>query len=291
GRNAALKVFKEDALFTASTWAAIDPDGLDPCDLRLKHGDQAVRDLVARRVPLYRFVMGNILARYDLDHPDARLAAVREAAPLVTSIRDQSQVETYVNDLAFLVGLEPSIVRREVLGRRRPAASRPPEDAPSLPGTNLPDPKDRRLVAERDTLKLILQAPDLFEGDDPWYGLTERDFTHGAYRALFRCILSLGSNRSHWPTAVIEALTHDDLKDLALQLCVEPPLAQLTPRSAVEYAAKLKLTVLDRDLTELKSKMGRTNPVTDAGNYQQMFQQMIDLEVRRKALIRASTGE
>jgi len=292
GRNAALKVFKEDALFTASTWAAIEPTGLDPCDLRLQRGDQAVRDLIANRVPLYRFVMDNILSRYDLNHPDAQLKAVREAAPLVRSIRDQSQVDTYINDLAFHVGLDPAIVRREVFAARtkRPDAPTGQGDA-APPRANLPAPGDRTLLAERDTLKLILQAPSLFEGDDQWYGLSERDFTHPAYRALFRTIASLGADQSHWPSSVIDRLTHDDLKDLALQLSVEPPLTELTPRHALEYAAKLKLLTVDRDLTQLKTTMNRTNPVTDQDAYQDMFRTMIDLEVRRKELIHLSTGE
>jgi len=292
GRNAAVKVFKEDALFTASTWAAIEPTGLDPCDLRLQRGDQAVRDLIAARIPLYRFVMDNILSRYNLDHPDARLKAVREAAPLVRSIRDQSQVDTYINDLAFRVGLDESIVRREVFSARtNRSAAAPAEEPPTLPGTNLPDPGDRKLLAERDTLKLILQAPSLFDGEQKWDGLEERDFTHGAYRALFRTIESLGDDQSHWPTSVIDKLTHEDLRDLALQLSVEPPLTELTPRHALEYAAKLKLLTLDRDLTDLKSKMNRTNPVTNQDLYQDMFRQMIDLEVRRKELIHLSAGE
>ena len=291
GRNAALKVFKEDSLFTASTWAAIEATGLDPCDLRMQRGDQAVRDLIASRVPLYQFVMTSIVSRYDLDHADARLNAVREAAPLVTSIRDQSQVDTYINDLAFLAGLDPQTVRREVLGARKKSAA-PVVTAPTdAPPSALPAPDDRRLLAERDTLKLILQAPALFDTDEAWDGLAERDFTHGAYRALFRTIAGLGSNHARWPSAVIDGLTHEDLKGLALQLSVEPPLADLTPRCALEYAAKLKLLTLDRDMTELKSKLQRTNPVTNAEIYQQMFQEMIDLEVRRKDLIHLSTGE
>ena len=88
GQAAALKVFGGDANFIAQTYVAVEPSGLDPCDLRLQHGDAAVRELVARRVPLYRFVMANILTQHDLDRADGRLSALREAAPLVSSIRD-----------------------------------------------------------------------------------------------------------------------------------------------------------------------------------------------------------
>ena len=62
GQAAALKVFSGDQNFIAQTYVAVEPTGLDPCDLRLQHGDAAVRELVARRVPLYRFVMSNMLS-------------------------------------------------------------------------------------------------------------------------------------------------------------------------------------------------------------------------------------
>ncbi len=297
GRNAALKAFREDTWFSASTWAAVEPSGLDPCDLRLQQGDQAIRDLIDHRVPLYRFVMNNIVSRYDLDHADARLAALREAAPLVRSIRDHSQIDAYITDLAFLVGMDPDVVRREIresAGQGTPPPRRPEEATvgETAPAPDLPAPDDRRLLAERDTLKLMLQAPGLFAEDEaPWLGLGETDFTHGAYRALFRTIVAAGDDLAHWPSAVIDRLAREDLKGLALQLSVESPLTDPTSRHAQEYTAKLKTLTLDRTMGELKSKMQRTNPVTDPEVYQDMFQEMIDLERRRKDLIHLSLGE
>ena len=57
GQKAALRAFEGDQNFAGQTYVAVEPDGLDPCDLRLQHGDAAVRELVARRIPLYRFVL------------------------------------------------------------------------------------------------------------------------------------------------------------------------------------------------------------------------------------------
>jgi DNA primase len=67
GRRAAMKAFSGDQQFVAQTYVAVEPRGMDPCDLRLADGDAAVRDLVASRVPLYRFVLKNTLAKFDLD--------------------------------------------------------------------------------------------------------------------------------------------------------------------------------------------------------------------------------
>jgi DNA primase len=88
GQKAALRAFQGDQQFVGQTYVAVEPDGRDPCDLRLAEGDAAVRELVARRVPLYRFVLNNEVSRYDLDRADARVDATREEARLVASIRD-----------------------------------------------------------------------------------------------------------------------------------------------------------------------------------------------------------
>ena len=57
GRRAALRAFAMEERFVTQTFVAVQQDGLDPCDLRLKEGDAAVRDLVASRVPLYEFAV------------------------------------------------------------------------------------------------------------------------------------------------------------------------------------------------------------------------------------------
>ncbi len=81
GQKAALRAFAGDQQFVAQTYVAVEPDGLDPCDLRLQKGDAAVRELVGGRTPLYRFVLDNVVKRYDLDRADGRrrVARSREA--------------------------------------------------------------------------------------------------------------------------------------------------------------------------------------------------------------------
>ena len=45
GQKAALRAFNGDQNFVAQTYVAIEPNGLDPCDLRIQNGDAAVREL------------------------------------------------------------------------------------------------------------------------------------------------------------------------------------------------------------------------------------------------------
>ncbi len=69
GQKAALRAFEDDQKFAAETYIAIAPDGMDPCDLRLVKGDDAVRDLVEPRTPLFEFALRQIVGRYDLETP------------------------------------------------------------------------------------------------------------------------------------------------------------------------------------------------------------------------------
>ena len=125
GQKAALRAFGGDQNFVSQTYVAVEPDGLDPCDLRIKKGDAAVRELVARRVPLYRFVLGNVVAKYDLDRADGRVDALRDGARLVSSIRDRSKVDAFARELAGMVGLDVDEARAEVRRAAEPAGPRP----------------------------------------------------------------------------------------------------------------------------------------------------------------------
>jgi DNA primase len=307
GQAAALKVFTLDSSFVAQTYVAVEPTGLDPCDLRLQHGQAAVRELVARRVPLYRFVMGNILGQYDLDRADGRLAALRAAAPLVASVRDNALVGEYVRELAGQVGMDIEEVRREVVriasrASRRGSSAAPPEPAPELdadaqaggrrpPRPVLPDPGDRLLVIERETAKLLVQAPHLFGPDRD--GLAVSDFTHPAYAAVFTAVeKAAAEDCPDWAHAVSQACESEPIRSLVAALAVEriPVSGEPTVRDAVAYSAKLQLLTVMREIADLKSKLQRTNPVEHGTAHRRMFAELLALETRRQALQARSLG-
>ena len=311
GQAAALKVFAGDQNFVTQTYVAIEPTGLDPCDVRLQRGEAAVRELVARRVPLYRFVMSNLLKQHDLDRVDGRLAALRSAAPLVASIRDNALVAGYARELAGLLGMDVEEVRAEVMraaarSGRRPVAGRPTnagaragsehEGGPALP--LLPSPSDRLLTTERQTAKLLIQNPNLFP--DAWDGLTTADFTHPAYAAVFTAVekasVEVGgagvTPGTEWVHRVSEACEADEIRSLVASLAVEPlPVhGEVTVRYVVANSAALQLLTVMRTIAALKSKLQRTNPVEEQHKYNHMFSELVVLEARRKALHTRSIG-
>ncbi len=297
GQAAALKVFKEDTTFSAQTYVAVEPTGLDPCDLRLERGDAAVRELVARRVPLYRFVMRNIVGRYDLDRVEGRLGAVREAAGLVKSVRDASKVSGYLRELAGMVGLDDTEVRAEVarVNNRRPTEEPAPFPATGPANTQqteimvLPDPRDRRLEVERGTLQLVVQEPACF--DDAWNFITVDDFQHPAYRRLFEVASEQEDRSRGWAQRLAAELDDPVGEQLVAALAVEPLMREPSAAYAAEYSARLRYLSVGRDIATLKARLQRTNPVDEPVAYNRMFRRMLELESRRRELQAEALGE
>ena len=123
GQNAALKSFSLDQQFLAQTFVAVDPDGLDPCDIRQQRGDEAVRALMESRVPLFEFVIKTALGANNLETPEGRVAALRAAAPVVAGIRDRAIQPEYARRLAGWLGMDEVVIRKAVTdaGRARSA--------------------------------------------------------------------------------------------------------------------------------------------------------------------------
>ncbi len=218
GRRAAERAFHStDDRFVGQTYVAIEPEGRDPCDLRLAAGDAAVRELVASRVPLYRFVLQATVADFDLDRADARVDAVRAGGAYLRSVRDRSKRDGYLRELANLTnfGNDPDEVRRILAervpdgadGRRRtgdrggdrggdrasgptsgdrgePAAGAPP--ALTLP----PEPRTPRQRMEHELAQYAVQAPRLLPAD--FDTLDPATWSDPAYAAVAGLVAAVG---------------------------------------------------------------------------------------------------
>jgi DNA primase len=122
GQKAALRAFQEDQRWVTQTFVAVQPDGMDPCDLRMARGDAAIGDLISSRVPLFEFAIKTTVAGFDVDTAEGRVAALRSAAPVIARIRDQALQPEYARRLAGWLGMDDQTVVSEV--RRALAAQR-----------------------------------------------------------------------------------------------------------------------------------------------------------------------
>jgi DNA primase len=114
GQRAALRAFGMEERFVTQTFVAVQADGLDPCDLRQKEGDAAVRDLVASRVPLYEFAVRAAISEYDVESAEGRIAALDAAARIVARIKDHALRKVYAVKVDRWLGLmdEDLVVQR-----------------------------------------------------------------------------------------------------------------------------------------------------------------------------------
>ena len=301
GQRAAMKAFEGDQAFQAQTYVAVEARGMDPCDLRLADGDAAVRDLVASRVPLYRFVLENLLERYDLDRADQRIDAVREAVGLTSAIRDRSKVEEFLREIASRVGVEVDVVRTE-LRRHKPAAAKAPNPAHGSSG----EPEPRAAAApfvsfgapqygpEREALKAVVQFPHLAKAH--LADVHENDFTHPVAQELWRRIADEGVPAvpdPGWVPRLSDALASDDLRRVLAVAAVEPLATSEAATGAVVASTivALQLLTLERAITDLKSKLQRTNPVEEAEVYNRMFGELIALEQQKRQMRERSLGD
>ncbi|MFD5600636.1 DNA primase [Leucobacter sp. NPDC058333] len=119
GQKAALRAFSEERRFTAQTYVAVAPEGLDPSDLRQHRGDEAVRELFTRKQPLFEFALRQAIARFDLNSVEGRVAALREAAPIIAEIKDPSLRPGYTRELTRMLGAELGEVQQAVRAAER----------------------------------------------------------------------------------------------------------------------------------------------------------------------------
>jgi DNA primase len=323
GRRAALRAFGMEEKFKTQTFIAVQPDGMDPCDLRVKEGDAAVRELVASRVPLYEFAVRSAMSEFDLDSAEGRIAALDAAARIVAGIKDIALRKVYAAKVDRWIGLMDEALVLGRIGayipggsggsqgaRGRPAAAarqrtpggtesngqEPAAGArPASPGY---DSRDPVINLERQALKLAIQRPALL--GPAFDGFAADVFTAPAHQAVRELISGCGGVATagpvrEWVDRLLDAAPHDNARMFLTRLAVEPveaPGASAEPddRYADYVLSRLEELAVSRRIALVKSRLQRMNPVTEQPEYAQTFGDLVALEQRRKLLLERSGG-
>jgi DNA primase len=284
GQKAALKAFELDAQITSQTFVAIEPTGLDPCDLRLQHGAEAVRELVARRVPLFEFAIKSSLNQYQLTTPEGRVAATRSIAPLVAGIKDPALRPEYLRLAAGWIGVEPAALK-DAMGKGKRSSTKPTEP---LPGIDLLDPVVR---VEREALKLAMQQRELLP---EWFAALElSSFSIPQHQQVFATIANADLvGAAEFVDQVLQAAPDDEIRNLIRALIVEPIQTnddQLDRYGKAVYARVMELDAT-RQIAELKRTLQRLNPVDEQVEYDKLFADLVALEQHRRTLREQAMG-
>jgi DNA primase len=331
GQRAALRAFSMEERFVTQTFVAVQGDGLDPCDLRLKHGDAAVRDLIAQRVPLFEFAIRSTLHDHNLETPEGRLAALDAAAPIVGRIKDRGLRQLYAVSLDRWLGMmDEGFVLDRVLAHGGPPKPKsgqnrqqgngagPPGSSSAAgpgagsssqsgsggvaagqgPGRSGYEQNDPVVNVERQALKLAVQRPALC--GPAFDELSPSIFTVPAHAAVCELMAATGgvvsaSSAREWSERLRAAAPNDNARGFVTRLAVEPlevPGVSGEPdaRFAEGVLARVEELAVSRDIATVKSRLQRLNPVTEQGDYNRMFGDLVGLEQRRKVLAERAAG-
>ncbi|MBD8659362.1 MULTISPECIES: DNA primase [Frigoribacterium] len=308
GQRAASRAFAEESRFSAQTFVAVAPDGLDPCDLRLNRGDDAVRRLVDTKRPMFEFMIRRVLDAHDLETVEGRVAALRAAAPVVAGIRDRSMTQGYVRSLAGWLGLDPGEVATSVEEARRASGavaaleraqpksvsdgrqsitSLPPlPEEPAGPSLmTLPGDLTTRL--ERDALMAILQQPAAV-GLELIQRATRATLATASFDVVKDAVaVSLDSfGDPRWLDVVLDQ-TPEYYAGLAKELAVAP-LPEREGREITTYCRGIVSSLVERDLlrqkADLMGQFQRTDVKAEPERHRELQRRLVEVEAERRAV-------
>ncbi|MFF3570801.1 DNA primase [Nocardia jiangxiensis] len=312
GLAAAQKAFAGDQKIAMQTYIAIAPDGQDPCELRQHSGDAALKDLVARRIPLFEFIVKGYLAQYDLDSAEGQVEALRRTVPVVAQITDNATRKAYATRLAGWIGWDDiqMVVRRvgdearrnraqgngaAAAGRRSGSEAPAAQPAAERPAAPL-NPNDPTLLPQRQALAAALQYPALA---GPAFDAIEPEaFTHPTYLAVRSAITEAGGTAAGIGGAEWVARVADHTDDLTLRALVSELAALPLPIKSIDDVQRFITGVLartqeawvGRQVAELKSKLQRISSTEQSEAYMALFGDLVALEQYRRSLQAQAMG-
>ena len=297
GQKAAVRAFGEEQRFAAQTFVAVAPEGFDPCDLRLKRGDDAVRRLIDSKKPMFEFMIRQVLSQYNLDTVEGRISALRAAAPVVAGIRDPSLRPGYVRELSRMLGVDMDEVSRAVSSALSPpkaAAREAPrrfDDQPVEPQSEkqfslVELPSDPATRLERDALMAMLQHPTQI-GIDVIGRAVHTNFVHASL-AIVRDAIAVTVHSAAevgWLDRVM-AEVPESLTKLVTELALAP-LPERTERDLTRYVKDIAVALIDRDLLRQKAELLGRLQRTDASDrevYVAIQRELVRVEAERRNL-------
>ena len=283
GQKAAMKAFAEDQRWTAQSFVAVAADGMDPCDLRLRRGPDAVKHLVEDAVPMFEFAVRTLIGRLDLTTAEGRVQAMKVAAPVINSIKDPSLRPEYERTVAGWIGVGveqlADAVRRagtlrppEEPRRREAEAAEPTADelAAALPMPNMRDPL---VNAEAQLLQVFLQYPNVITGE-MLDSIGPESWVAPAHRAVFDAVRSVvvteGMTLAQWVQAVTTnaPLAAQPLVSAlavaSLPVTLDPSSGLPEARYVASLVARVREVSITREIADSLSLIRRLSSDPDA---------------------------
>ena len=293
GQKAAMRAFADADKFHANSFIAVGPDGLDPSDLRVQKGDEAVQLMIESKKPIYEFAIKQKLKNFDLSSVEGRVGAARAAASVIATIRDSAMRSVYLREVANWVNLDVSevsaLVERAIKDKVVAAVAPMRQDIAAEPAVQAfeePDLRDPTIRFERQLLEVLIQHPSEIE-DDKFLELVSGDFLAKVHALLASALLANTAHRkdSTWLVKLSESL--DPALHQILRAMAATSLPASTPEELKRYidgvAVSGFINLLTRQKLSLQAVLRQTEP-SDSAKISEIQKELMDIEQRRRAL-------
>jgi DNA primase len=227
------------------------PGGSDPADVVRRDGGDALRELLARAVPLARFTVERALERGETRTAEGRDRALEAAATAIRPLPASVLRDELVQLVAGRLGLSDSLVASALTGRSRPS----PGAASPTPTNGARAALDRREQSERAFLALCLALPE--EGEDRLAAADLDDlFSAPATRRAAEYL----RGRLRSPAGELPA-GDEPLARLVAEIVIRAGQLEATPAKLELEALQLDLHNLDRRIATARSDGHETIPL------------------------------
>jgi DNA primase len=293
GQKAAMRAFADADKFHANSFIAVGPDGLDPSDLRVQKGDEAVQLMIESKKPIYEFAIKQKLKNFDLSSVEGRVGAARAAAHVIATIRDSAMRSVYLREVANWVNLDvsevSSLVDRAIKDKVVSAVAPMRQDIAPEPAAQAfeePDLRDPTIRFERQLLEVLIQHPSEIE-EGQFLELTSGDFLAKVHSLLAAALATNASHRkdSSWLVKLSEAV--DPALHQSLRAIAATALPASTPEELKRYIDGVVVSgfvnLLTRQKLSLQAVLRQTEP-TDSAKIAEIQKELMDIEQRRRAL-------
>jgi DNA primase len=294
GQKAAMRAFADADKFHANSFIAVGPDGLDPSDLRVQKGDEAVVLMIENKKPIYEFAIKQKMKNFSLDSVEGRVGAARASAAVIATIRDSALRSVYIRELANWVNLDLSevsalvdrAIKEKVVSAVAPLRQDPIAEVPSQTVLQAPDLKDPAVRFERQLLEVLVQQPAQISPED-LKELSGGDFLAGVHGAIAKGIAAVVEYRTdqNWLPKLAEAIDpalHSTLRSLAAT-----ELPARNEQELVRYVSGVvnagHIALLTRQKLSMQAVLRQLDP-SDTGRVQEIQRELIAIEDRRRKL-------
>ena len=293
GQKAAMRAFADADKFHANSFIAVGPDGLDPSDLRVQKGDEAVQLMIESKKPIYEFAIKQKLKNFDLSSVEGRVGAARAAASVIATIRDSAMRSVYLREVANWVNLDLSeviaLVERAIKDKVVAAVAPMRQDVAAEPAAQSfeePDLRDPTIRFERQLLEVLIQHPAEIE-EDKFLELVSGDFLAKVHSLLASALVANTAHRkdSTWLVKLSESL--DPTLHQILRAMAATSLPASTSEELKRYIDGVAISgfinLLTRQKLSLQAVLRQTEE-SDSAKISEIQKELMDIEQRRRAL-------